>query len=116
MRTLVLILALAVSPVALTVCQLTCSAHVAGHQHAAAVSSCHERTQAPDGVDLKADNTCRHSEGELLLAKASPAFQLLVVPMQSTTAVMLIERSTNSLEATVTPSASPPLVLLPLRI
>jgi hypothetical protein len=115
-RPLILLLALAISPVALTVCQLTCSAHVAGHQHAAEVPSCHESMPESDGPALKPDNLCRHSEGDLLLAKAPPVFQLSVVPTEASTFVVLIERPTDSLEATAIPSASSPLLLLPLRI
>lgn len=116
MRSLVLVLALAISHVALTVCQLTCSAHVAGHQHDAAVPSCHESSQMYDGPALRAPNLCQHSEGELLLAKAPPAFQLLVAQVPSTDSVVLIERPTNTLGTTGISSGSPPPLLLPLRI
>jgi hypothetical protein len=116
MWSFVLVLALAISPVALAVCQVTCAEQVAGHQHDADVPSCHESTQASEGVALKTDNTCRHSEGELVLAKALPAFELALAPLQSTSVAVQIGRLTYAFEATAISSASPPPLLLPLRI
>jgi hypothetical protein len=113
MRALVLSLVVSVSPVAMTVCQLTCAMPAAVDVPAAA---CHESSQPSDGPALKARGECRHSEGDLLLAKATSAFQLSVAPAQASTPLVVIDRPIGSFDATAIPAISPPLRLLPLRI
>ena len=115
MRSLVVILALAVSPAVLTVCRLTCSVPAGGHQHAAEVS-CHKNSQVSDGPALNGEDLCRHADDDVLLANASQAFQLWVVSVQLSSPVVVIERPINSLSTTAFSSASPPPLLLPLRI
>jgi len=116
MRSLVFIVALAISPGASTMCQLTCSAQSAGHQHAAEVPSCHESSQESDGPALKADFVCRHSADDVLLADGSQPFQLSAVTVELSSLVAPIARPIYSRDATPISSASPPPPLLPLRI
>ncbi|HKW00010.1 MAG TPA: hypothetical protein VJN96_09295 [Vicinamibacterales bacterium] len=116
MRAFVVLLALAISPVALTVCQLTCSAETALHQHLGGVPSCHESTGLPTGPTVKADSGCEHSDGDLVLTKALTTFQLSVPVPKPSNLIIVVEQQRNVLETTAVWPASPPPPLLPLRI
>lgn len=79
MRFLVLLLAVAISPLTLTVCEWTCAFPAAAVEQAA-TPSCHEDMDTPSGPAVEASTPCQHDRAlsRLQLAKQSAPFALVV--------------------------------------
>jgi len=117
MRAAALSLVLAVSPLGLTICRSTCATPVATHQNKAETPACHEESTPPsDGLVLKGEGVCRHSEGASVLAKTSPAFQLTMTSASAPAFVAPSGRVMRVLNGVLIRAGLHPPPLLPLRI
>jgi hypothetical protein len=116
MRVVGLLLALAVSPLGVTVCQLTCATHAAAHQHRAGASSHESLDDDSAAAALKVDGSCQHHDEQLVLANMLPAYQLAVTSAPLFQMPTIAAPRPISFAAAALASISPPPLLLPLRI
>lgn len=113
-KALVLVLALALTPLGKMVCQVTCLAAATSTQPAA--PSCHEDGAPQAGATLKTSGACHHSDAQLLLVKAGEQFQVTALLVEKCRLAVFIAPAIGTIELTALRSSSPPPLLLPLRM
>jgi hypothetical protein len=117
MRALVLALAVAVSPIALTICQFTCSQQAMAHQRQDAKPACHESGSVSGGIALGPDGRCHRADSDVQFVKASRPFPSLATAVRSLTALPIRPPASRFADRIpLAPSLTPPLSFSPLRI
>ena len=117
MRALVLVLCLAVSPLALTLCTVTCALPATPAERVA-MPSCHEDMDATAGLASNAETSCQHDRApsSVVPAKRAVPFALMVAFAPEPVAPIPVSVSTTTADAFVASSPSPPPRLAALRI
>lgn len=117
MRSLIVALVLAVSPLGPSVCEVVCGAHGAEHETATAATSCHGDADATGPV-IDHDHDCTHPDQVLAIVRAgsAPAVDLVAIgPVTLVARTTMIRVGVSILAAcSLSPPHSPP--ILSLRI